>query len=187
MFLSLTITFFRVSLLVILAFLLLSVAEADDDNALRNEMRRCISLADDDARLACFDQLANDVLQISESPVDSIEPESSDTTIPALAPEPADGQAADVVPLTDTVGKENVRRDDSKVNPEYAATVTRCERNPRGRYYFYFANGQIWKQTNSRRLHFRDCDFEVTVFRDMFGYKMSIAGQRKRIRISRIK
>ena len=79
MFLSLTITFFRVSLLVILACLLLSVAEADDDNALRNEMRRCISLADDDARLTCFDQLANDVSQTSESPAESIEPESSDT------------------------------------------------------------------------------------------------------------
>lgn len=187
MFLSLTITFFRVSLLVILAFLLLSVAEANDYSALRNEMRRCISLANDDARLACFDQLANDVSQTRESPVETIDPESSDTTIPALVSEPANGQVADVVPLTDAVGKENVRRDDSIVNPEYAATVTRCERNPRGRYYFYFANGQVWKQTNSRRLHFRDCNFEVTVSRDIFGYKMSIAGQRKRIRISKIK
>ena len=187
MFVSLTLSFFRVSLLVILAFLLLSVAEADDDKALRNEMRRCTSLPSDNARLACFEQLANDVLQTSESPVETIELESSDTTILALVSEPADGQAGDVKPLTDAVGKENVRRDDSIVNPEYAATVTRCERNPRGRYYFYFANGQVWKQTNSRRLHFRDCNFEVTVSRDIFGYKMSIAGQRKRIRISRIK
>jgi len=35
------------------------------------------------------------------------------------------------------------------------------------------------------KLRFKDCNFDVTIMQDAFGYKMQIDGREKRIRISR--
>jgi len=47
--------------------------------------------------------------------------------------------------------------------------------------------GQVWKQKNEPRQRYKECDFSVTITKDVFGYKMQIDGEGKQIRIGRIR
>ena len=67
------------------------------------------------------------------------------------------------------------------------ARVTDCRKDVSGKYFFVFENGQVWKQRDSSRLHFRDCAFEVTISKDFFGYKMQIEGDDRETRIGRVR
>jgi hypothetical protein len=55
-----------------------------------------------------------------------------------------------------------------------------------GRWIFTFDNGQVWRQSNTGRLPFRDCDFVVTLRRDVFGYKLEIPSANRSVRVTRI-
>lgn len=70
---------------------------------------------------------------------------------------------------------------------EVRATVSRCEKDFRKKYLFYFENGQIWKQTSDKRLYFKECSFDVTITKDFFGYKMKADNNKRQIRISRVR
>lgn len=92
------------------------------------------------------------------------------------------------VPLSDDVGLERVKGAEREKTPEYAAVVTRCERNPQtDQMYFYLENGQVWKQSNYRRLNYRDCRFEVTLRKDGFGYKLYIPSKDRNVRVNRLR
>ena len=93
------------------------------------------------------------------------------------------------MPLTQDVGEEQL---DRKSRPKSEPTivqgrVTGCQKDASNRWYFVFDNGQVWKQRSDDRLSFRECDFWVTITKDFFGYKMQIDGEKKRIRIGRIR
>ncbi len=71
---------------------------------------------------------------------------------------------------------------------EVQARVVRCTRDSRRRYYyFYLENGQIWKQKSDRRLRYKECNFNVTITKDFFGYRMVPEGETGKIRIARVK
>ena len=126
-----------------------------------SDMARCAELENADARLACYDEVIG---RSSSSPK---EPN----------------------PLTEEVGQEQL---DSKDKPDqepgaFAGRVTDCRQDADDKWYFYFANGQVWKERNSGRQRFKDCDFEATITKDVFGYKMQIDGEGKKIRIGRVR
>jgi hypothetical protein len=89
----------------------------------------------------------------------------------------------------DDLGSETLPRSsrDDAEKLEVRATVSRCEKDYRKKYLFHFDNGQIWKQMNDKRLSFKECNFDVTITKDFFGYKMQIDGEKSRIRIARVK
>jgi hypothetical protein len=133
-----------------------------------SDMARCAELENADARLACYDEFTG---RSSSSPPDT--------------------EAAEQEPnsLTEEVGQEQL---DSKDKPDqepeaFAGRITDCRQNADGKWYFYFANGQVWKERNSGRQRFNDCDFEATITKDAFGYKMQIDGEGKKIRIGRVR
>jgi len=55
------------------------------------------------------------------------------------------------------------------------------------KYAFYLEGGQVWKQVGDKRLYFKDCDFNVTISKDFFGYKMQREGEKSRFRVSRLR
>jgi len=133
-----------------------------------SDMARCAELEDADARLACYDE----VIGGSSS-----------------SPPIAEAAEKEPTPLTEEVGEEQV---DSKDKPdqapeEFTGQVTDCRKQADGRWYFYFANGQVWKESNSGRNRFNDCDFEATITKDGFGYRMQVDGEGKKIRIGRVR
>ena len=133
-----------------------------------SDMDGCAELENAEARLACYDEVTG---QSNSSPPDT----------EAAEKEPN--------PLTEEVGQEQL---DSKDKPDqepeaFAGRVTDCRQNADGKWYFYFANGQVWKERNSGKQRFKDCDFSVTITKDAFGYKMQIDGEGKKIRIGRVR
>ncbi|HNP36515.1 MAG TPA: hypothetical protein PKK10_11745 [Woeseiaceae bacterium] len=145
---------------------------AGDEPALAAEVQRCGELDDSEQRLACFDTLAAGLVN------------------PPTAPIPADAAVVSngAAPLTDDVARSAVAKTAEDDSERYAGKLTACEFNSRTRRtYFYFDNGQIWGQSNSGRLNLDDCDFEVVIEKDGFGYKLLIPSEKRRIRVKRLK
>ena len=145
-------------------------------------LNKCAAIEDDGARLVCYDALA-EVLVTDSS---QLEPPSDAPYVAASA-----GAVAAVdgpVPLTDDVGKERVDPVEDEEQPRFAATVTSCRKNPQsGQYVFYFENDQVWKQSNYRALSLRNCEFDVEISKNAFGYEMYIPSKDRTVRISRLK
>ena len=172
------------------------------DNAvaesLADRLAECGSIAQDSARLKCYDALqATGTTAATDPAVEAVEAvESAEADVVAAAPVAAAAAAATASvaepgqpqPLTDDVAKGTIEVE-SEERPEYAATVTKCTktRTP-NRTYFHMENGQIWRQSNSGRLKLRDnsCQFDVVLRKDGFGWVMLIPSEKnKKIRVRR--
>ena len=140
-----------------------------------------VATIDDEATPASRPDVAEPVA------ADVVGAEASVSTDVAVAAGAAVAQSAPV-PLTEDVGLERVKGAEREKPPEYAAVVTRCERHPQSALlYFYLENGQVWKQSSNRRLNYRDCQFEVTLTKDAFGYKLYVPSKDKKVRVTRIR
>ena len=92
-------------------------------------------------------------------------------------------------PLTDDIAKQEIKGTDIE-RPEYSAVVTHCEElKQERRLFFFMENGQIWRQSNAGRLNFRarDCQFDVTVKKDMFGWILHVPSENERVRVKRVR
>jgi hypothetical protein len=172
-----------------------------------DDVARCAGIDDDSSRLACYDKVAGRVRAVRAAEADVATPPAA-APVPAAAPSPATphpvaaiDDAAAAAPaqaaaapaeqapaqLTDEFGAERLEGRSGGQEISVRATVTGCRQDASDRYYFYFDNGQVWKQKDSRRLHYRQCEFDVTISRDFFGYKMQLDGDDKTTRIDRIR
>ena len=134
------------------------------------ELKVCASITDQDARLACFDNLGERVLQAEPA-------EKAPTQEETAQPEAETASTTSVQPLPENLG-------DSK-DIQYVGLITSCKKGHYGYWYFFFDNGQVWKEVSDRNLRFKECNFNVTITRDAFGYKMTIDGAKRTIRVKR--
>lgn len=134
------------------------IAAADD-----TALAQCVSIDDAEQRLACYDEIAGRASGAGES-------------------------TAPISPITQDYGAEQLSNDnpDRKVEQPVLVKVTACRRDDRRRYYFYLENGQVWRQNDDDRLRFKDCNFNATIVRDGFGYKLQVEGQKRRTRVKRV-
>ena len=97
--------------------------------------------------------------------------------------------ATELEPISDDFGAERISEERERQEPEkYAARVTRCQENKQsGQYYFFFENGQVWKQANYQRLYWRDCEFDVSISKGKLGYDMYVPEKDRRVRVARIR
>lgn len=136
-----------------------TVTAADQETG---DIRRCVTIDDATQRLSCYDAAAG-----RSAPGDTPPPDKT-----------LDDLGAETLPTS-----ARKREDEVMVR----ATVTGCEKDPGNKYVFFFENGQIWKQSGSKRLYLKECNFDVTITRDFFGYRMLRDGDKGRIRIARIR
>jgi len=163
---------------------------------------KCQAMQDDASRLVCYDSLNSPTTPATEqSATDPAPAEPPAVILPPAATAPAKevdspaevspiaGEAAVAEPaaLSDEIGKESLRSDAKKEKPIVRGHVISCREDATGRYLFYFDNGQIWQQKDNTVIRWKECAFEVTIFKDFFGYKMIPDGEKKRVRISRVK
>lgn len=134
------------------------------------ELKVCAKMTDQDARFDCFDKLGERVLR--EEPADK-----NPTPGKMAHPEAVTATVTDTQPLPDDLGQSNTDR--------YGGLITSCKKGRYGDWYFIFDNGQVWKVLNNRNLRFKECNFNATITRDMFGYKLQIDGEEKTIRVKR--
>ena len=133
------------------------------------ELKTCAQVPDAAARLACFDDLGERVLRDAPTDEDS-SPE--ETAQPAAGTPVAAAQA-----LPEDLGRASTA--------EYVGLVTSCRQGGRGDWYFFFDNGQVWKQVNSGGRRFKECNFDATITKDGFGFKMRIESLDRTIRVKR--
>jgi hypothetical protein len=134
------------------------------------DVLQCKSIAESADRLLCFDTLAEAVSERDTANSGSAGDEAGEQVLP---------------PLRDDVGKAGTGDEPAE---EYSGRVTSCEiSEASGRWIFTFDNGQIWRQSNIQRLPFRECDFAVTLRRDVFGYKLEIPSANRSVRVARLR
>jgi len=175
------------------ALLVLVVACAFTASSRANELnpddlRSCVAIESSSERLACYDQLAG---RKPPAPNAAAREEPGDVEQPSAAPataasaEPPTVSTRTLDDLADETRPKTVR--DAEEEIVVRARVTSCEKDSRNKYYFAFDNGQVWKQSSDKKLRYRECNFEVTISKDFFGYKMQPDGSKSRIRIVRVK
>ena len=181
----------------ILAIMAITIAVPAQSQDLAKALEGCASIAENNARLTCFDAItallvdgqdAEDVVApaavaaapaaVSAAPVEVSTAPVAATTTPAAGP----------VPLTDVVGKERVEPKKADEREKYSASVVACQESAQsGQYYFTLENGQVWKQSNYRRLSFRDCKFDIEISKGSLGYNMYIPSKDRSVRVARVK
>lgn len=142
------------------------------------DLSRCGSIEDDAKRVACYDEISGRQSTAKDVTMEAAPSSSA----------PAAAESEEYAPLTADVGAESLdTKDEVDKDEPVRGHITSCRKDSLNDYFFYFDNGQVWKEKSDARLHYKDCDFSVTISRDFFGYKMQIDGEKGRIRISRVR
>ena len=144
----------------------------------------CRAISNDAERLVCYDDLGS-TPAISSEPARQVEVPPAPVAAPAVTPVPDTDAATEA--LDDDVGLEKVKGREEKQQVLVKGHVSSCREDGIGKFRFYFDNGQIWQQKDNRKIPWRTCDWDVTIKKDFFGYKMSPVGENRSIRIARIK
>lgn len=147
---------------------------AGAEEILSDELMQCSLIEDSSERLDCFDNFVGPHARAETVQPEIAQAATSETQI-QKAP---DDLGAETLPLGARGDVEDL---------VVRAVVTSCEKNSLGKYFFYFDNGHVWKQVNDKRLGFTNCEFDVTITKDFFGYKMQRVGDNSKIRVARVK
>jgi hypothetical protein len=122
---------------------------------------------------------ASDVESVAPAPAPTAEEELADVGDKARADATVVDRAVAEEMRVDELGREHL--DEKNVGKEDADVRVTVREVVKGSYdvlYFHFTNGQIWRQTESRRFNYpRKGEFEVVVSRGMMGdYRLRVAG-----------
>lgn len=166
----------------------IAIAVPAQSQDLAKELKRCASIAENDARLTCFDAVAA-LMVDGQGAEDVVAPGVAAAATAVVAAEPVVASAAaGPVPLTDEVGKERIESKKADEREKYSSRVVACQKSAQsGQYYFTLDNGQVWKQSNYQRLGFRDCAFDIELAKGSLGYKMYIPSKDRSVRVARVK
>lgn len=176
-----------------LAIVLLCVSfTTQADQVDTNSIQACTSIEDDRARLQCYDErIGRDIapsieqaaaLAVPKQSEQARQQETAPTATLATGDNPEQsGEAA----LPQGLGGSQFDPQEEQEATSYRGQITQCRKAGDGKYLFFFASGQIWKQVKSSKKRYKNCNFAVTISEDIFGFKMEIDGRRGNIRISR--
>ena len=113
---------------------------------------------------------------------------SAATAAPTAAEQTAAVAATASPALDEEIGGDKFEPEPVDNKQPDRGTVIACQLDVNEKYYFSFANGQVWHQTGSRRQRLNDdCQFVATISKDTFGYKMQIDGEKGKIHVKRVR
>jgi len=186
------------------------MVHADD---LVEELKTCARTADRDIRSVCYENLGKRalaetvvlespviatldespvvatpvvVIPVVESPVvESPVVESPDVEkLPAVVESPPPVKEVQVATITSS--NEPVVNDDWRFKEQQTSlTITSCRQAYDNKWFFFFDNGQVWKQIDTSRRRFGDCNFTAILIKDGLGHKLQIEGDKRKFRITR--
>ena len=139
------------------------------DEDIGKRLRNCAKLEAQETRAECLQALADESLRD-----DKVGKKAAAVDAPARDTAETPKAGSDKTVIVETIEKpiQGVLRD--------------CHRSYSGAYLFYFEDGQIWKQVDTRRKRFKNCDWPVTIVKDGFGYKLLINADTY-VRVRRLK
>lgn len=157
-----------------LAVMLNASASAQDTA----DVESCANLEDPQARLACYDAASQGLQEAKPaSPPAGAAPAGEPLASPAVE---------DSTPPSAGSSEEQPGTEDQKEEP-LRLLLTDCQKGPTNKWYFHFDNGQVWKQKDNDRFSMKDCNGEVAISKDFFGYKIEFQTTENKIRAARVK
>jgi hypothetical protein len=163
------------------ALLMLHAASAGAEEPLR-EFMKCLETGDDQARLACYDRLANTLVELG--PDAALAPASAGVAAGAALSQ-SDEQAALPTP-EEAFGNERVECKDAIES--ITANVVGGFAGWDADTTFELDNGQVWQQSAPGRFSYGGPDRAVTIRRAAFGsFMLSPDGLNRTVRVKRIK
>jgi hypothetical protein len=142
-----------------------------------NRLRDCAQIGDPAARIVCYDKLGEEALAARDL-VSGAAPRKEPPAAPVAATPPATSSGTTTTSIPD--------RDDRPAE-EFRIVVIGCQRNRVDDFFLRLDNGEVWKQTGGKKLSENHCNFSATVRKDLFGYKMTVDGETRGVRLKRIK
>lgn len=152
--------------------LLLAMAPAMaglSDEEIAKRLRDCAKLEGQEVRAECLQALADESLRD-----DKVGKKAAAVDAPGAE-----------MAETPTAANDNMTILETNEKP-IQGVLSDCRRSYSGVYLFYFEDGQIWKQVDSRRKRFKNCDWPVTIVKDAFGYKLLVDAD-SYVRVRRLK
>jgi hypothetical protein len=193
-----------------LALLATSGALADDAT---RAFLRCMELRDDAARLACYDRLAGEWVELgapglrsapAAAPAGALPPAAVQGAPPLPVPEtPAAAASAAPVPAAPRSAEDAATEARAPMAEEYFGMESRAVgeslesisayvvggfRGWSGNTQFELSNGQVWEQATPGRFDYGAADRAVTIRRGAFGsFILSPEGLNRNVRVRRVK
>ncbi len=179
--------------------LLLTVTVANHASAqttsLESQLLSCANATSNTTRLKCYDELADRLRSTSAATERSGTPSSSTV---ASASKTADSTRPDVDPVTGVpVSGSNEQPAartgetfdvEEKKKQSIRVMIEKTKRNARGDWYFYFDNGEVWKQIDTRNRRIPPLPIAATISRGIFSsHKLHVDGQVWAMKIRRVK
>jgi hypothetical protein len=188
----------RIALVFVVFPVLYSQAFADMREDTLEAFGRCAAVADNTARLACYDRLAPRVKDALARP-----PATLDRTPTKQEQESWFGFNLDDLfgggsnaTTPEAFGKERTPKVQAAREHEeiesISSQLSEVSFTPFGQFIIFLANGQVWKQLqgDSARAHFRSkpTDNTVTISRGFLGsYNLSLNGSAEVFKVTRVK
>jgi hypothetical protein len=156
-------------------------------------LESCAAIDDPGERFACYDKLAGrspaDTAKAADTAPGGAEPAEpgADVIAPAAPAATQTAPAAKPIPDAEAVfGFEDRPKEDKP--DKLQLKWTRKMKDARGKWIIFLENGQVWRQTDTRSISFRNSEQWVVISRGFAGgFLLAEPGSHKRIRVKRVK
>jgi hypothetical protein len=202
----------RAIIVTVVALTMLASGGALADDATRAFLR-CMELRDDAARLACYDRLAGEWVELgapelrsapAAAPAGALPPAAVQGAPPLPVPEtPAAAASAAPVPAAPRSVEHAATETRAPMTEEYFGMESRAVgeslesisayvvggfRGWSGNTQFELSNGQVWEQATPGRFDYGAADRAVTIRRGAFGsFILSPEGLNRNVRVRRVR
>ncbi len=168
-----------------------NAARAQDSAALLAGMKACLETTVSSRRLACFEKLAREALgETRQAPEAAAEATAAGATaLPGAPAEPAVKRTPAAAPSPDDVRARYGLRESARKEPKtLALTIVSAQPDRSGRWIFESADGQVWVQTDRRRVRLTRLPVAARIEKSFFGsYFLDLEGVPADIRVRRRK
>ena len=184
---------------ILAGLLAIPCAQAAPPGDLPSALGKCAGIADSQARLACYDDLARVVNPPAAEPSMHIAAPAAPTA-PIVEHKETEFGTKGVAPQTtpQQFGSERLpqmpAQEDEKPKEidSITATLTEYAKNPFGKFIVFLDNGQVWRQlqgdSGEARFNRNPKDNKITISRALFGsYSMLLNDSTKTYKVERIK
>jgi hypothetical protein len=195
--------FIKLTSAVLMFIILTPTAVMASDTRLINNLKTCITIKKEAARLQCFDDVTKSALVFTDTEEDTISRNSkinssksnsseiNKTNTLIASTKLVDNQTK---PLTakqvDDFSKEKVKKTSEQIAAEVntiSLTISKLSKSLRGQWKIFFANGQQWQQKDNTNLRLKVGD-EVQLSKGVLGSVfLKKDNTNKRILVTRLK
>jgi len=170
-----------------------SASQAADVDAM-DALKACARIEDANTRNTCYDDLGKQALAEETESAEPSPVAAEVVTETAVVAEVAAETAAETAVVAEAAATSPAEKaaenpvllatEDDKKKPIFGH-VRKCQEASDRRWFFILESGEVWKQSGGKTRRFSDCDFDVVIRKDIFGYKMTIDGDEDTVRVRR--